>query len=229
MKSTQQQLQQRGLFQQNIYEHYLYLHKHDYIEGLKKAPSIQTVCIRLLSEKYHNDTDYTLILLHHLEKVPPLYTKLEIQEQLSQYGNVETMCTYLGKIGHNQHKKVPTKISNKKSYPLPRDIIARIIAHISPIHFLDFIIVIPKLTYTQLLEAVDALGFFCFYHKDVINKDIFKLVQSLLLKYENDELMIWKLTICLSAFPQSTEELLKIKNKYPELEQEVDRSLKMIQ
>lgn len=228
MKSTQQQLQQRGLFQQKIYEQYLPFDKQTYIEGLTKNPSIQTVCIRLLSEKYHDDSHFTLILLRQLQNNPPLYTKIEIQKQLAQYGKMETMCTYLGKIGHNQHKRIPAKVSQKKSYPLPRDIVARIIAHMNPNHFLDFIAAIPKLTYSQLLEAVDALGFFCFYHKEVVNENIYKLVQSLLHQYENDELMMWKLTICLSAFPQSINELLKVKSQYQSLEQEVHRSLTLI-
>ena len=39
------------------------------------------------------------------------------------------MVEYLGQIGNNQHKVLPTNGFNKKSYPLPRDIIARTLAH----------------------------------------------------------------------------------------------------
>ena len=39
------------------------------------------------------------------------------------------MVEYLGQIGNNQHTVLPTNGFNKKSYPLPRDIIARTLAH----------------------------------------------------------------------------------------------------
>ena len=48
-----------------------------------------------------------------------LYTKLQISRSLEK-GNfivAEYMIGYLGKIGNNQHKKLPNTVSKKKSYP----------------------------------------------------------------------------------------------------------------
>ena len=60
-----------------------------------------------------------------------MYTKIAICETL-QKGNEQTialMIPYLGRIGNNQYKNIPSKPSQKKSYPLPPDIIARILSN----------------------------------------------------------------------------------------------------
>lgn len=227
MKSTEVSLLQRGYFSKDLYQQYEHLSKDDYLKGLKDHPSIQTVCIRLLAENYHQDPDFTLILISHLQSHPALYTKIEIQNQLSHFGDITILCQYLGKIGHNQHHSIISP-SHKKSYPLPRDIIARICAHMELSSFPIFLNILPTLQEKQLLEAIDALGFFCFYHQEVINDQLYQLIKDLIVQYENHELMLWKLVICLSAFPQSSSLLISLSKHHPDLDLEVKRSLKLI-
>jgi hypothetical protein len=61
-----------------------------------------------------------------------LYTKIAICEAIEAYGvsSLPYLVPLLGKIGNNQHKKAGFYDLDKKSYPLPRDIAARIIIRI---------------------------------------------------------------------------------------------------
>lgn len=230
MKSSPDKRKARGQIDIDELKQLQYLSKHELIQQMHSSPSIRSACIRLLSEKYHNDEDYTDILLTQLQKETALYTKIEIQEQLSLYGDVKQMCQYLGEIGHNQYHEMPAKSSLKTSYPLPRDIIARSLAHMNMLHFSDFISLLPQLSLKQLQEAIDAFGFLCFYHCQQANNKHFNLIREFYYQYLDNELIIWKLTTCLSAFPQSKDFLLEIKahQKHPTILMEVERSLKLI-
>lgn len=230
MKSNPEKLKERGMINQEEIILLSSLSKDELIHHMPKSPSIRSACIRLLSKKYHNDNDYTQILLNQLTQETALYTKIEIQNQLSLYGNISLMCQYLGEIGTNQYRTIPKKVSLKKSYPLPRDIIARSLAHMNIKHFHDFLVVIPQLSKKQLLEAIDALGFICFYHNQLADEQSYSLVYQLYQNYSNDELMVWKIVTCLSAFPQSHDFLLELKQmqKHPTILMEVGRSLKLI-
>ena len=230
MKSNLQQLKQRGQFDEQEYNQFLDLSKADLISHLHDFASIRTACIRILSQNYHQDEDYTSILLQQLHKEKALYTKIEIQNQLTQYGDIPMMCQYLGKIGHNQYRQLPAKGSLKKSYPLPRDIIARSLAYISIEKFNLFFDCLNSLSREQLLEAIDALGFLCFYHQELANEETYSFVCQQIEKYSQDDLMMFKLITCLSAFPQSQPLLLELlqTKKHPTLIKEVERSLKII-
>lgn len=220
----------RGLFNQAIINKLNTLSKEELVTGLQSNPEYRTACIHHLSTKYNQVQDYTAILLKQLQKEKALYTKIEIQNQLSKYGNIKEMCQYLGCIGTNQHHELPPRSSLKKSYPLPRDIIARSLAYIEVDRFLEFYQLLPKLTLSQFQEGIDAFGFFCFYHPEVITQDMYKYVCNCFKYYKDYEIIIWKLVICLSAFPMSYHylESLKHTQKHPTILQEIERSLQII-
>lgn len=231
MKSDQKKLEERGYISLRMLASFKQFTKEELLPFLKEKPSIRTSCIYYLSEKYHDEDDFTQILLKQLSHETALYTKIEIQNNLSLYGNISEMCEYLGKIGHNQHKIVPNKVSLKKSYPLPRDLIARSLAHMEAARYPEFLKAMKSLDEQQLQEGLDAFGFFCFYNATSIDKEAYEFVSQLVFKYKENELMTWKLATCLSAFPQSTNLLLKIKTeqKHPTIQKEVERSLQIIQ
>lgn len=190
----------------------------------------RSACIHILALKYHNEEDFTCILLNQLQKEKALYTKIEIQNQLSKYGDISQMCQYLGKIGNNQYKEIPIRSSLKKSYPLPRDIIARSLSYIDTQRFIEFYHLLPTLTIQQFQEAIDALGFFCFYNPQVIMNEIYEYIKSCFTTYQEYELITWKLVTCLSAFSMSTDFLIELKQtqKHPTILKEVERSLRLI-
>ena len=130
-------------------------------------------------------------LLQQLEKEKCLYTRIAICETLEagDQRTAEKMALYLGRIGTNQYKTVPETVSAKKSYPLPRDIIARCMGKMNPC------------TASVLVsEALDAIGFMAFYHPDIASPQICDSLLQLAEKWKKDSLILWKLLLCMSAF-----------------------------
>lgn len=82
------------------------------------------------------------------------------------------MFEYLGKIGNNQHKVLPSNGFNKNNYPLPRDIIARTLAHMNEVILPELLDVLKSNNILAIREVIDAIGFICFYHKIHFNSQI---------------------------------------------------------
>ena len=151
-------------------------------------------------KKYVNKACDSLLLQLYKEK--SLYTKIAICETL-QNGNIDTarkMTEYIGRIGDNQYKTVPNKVSLKKSYHMPRDIIARTISKMNIDVFPVLIEVLQSNDLEKIYEAVDAYGFMVFYNKTLQNEKNLKYIINLINKYKDDKLLIWKCITCLSAF-----------------------------
>ncbi|MDD3049088.1 MAG: hypothetical protein PHQ89_03820 [Bacilli bacterium] len=165
-------------------------------------------------------------LLIALQKEKALYTKIEITDTL-KFGNkktLEEMLPYLGIIGNNQHTVLPNKVSKKKTYPLPRDIIARTIAHMNPILLPFLIEQLNTSSLKQVRELVDAIGFMAYRNQ----KKSAKLFVPLLTYYENcnDLIVRWKLVTCFSAFlPFSKDYLIYLSKEDSLLNKEAKRSL----
>lgn len=231
MKSNKKQLENRGMIDDIIIDKVNQLSYDELIEGLRSSPQYRSACIRLLALKYHTKPEFTSILLNLLQKEKALYTKIEIQNQLSVYGNIAKMCQYLGVIGTNQYKTIPMRSSLKKSYPLPRDIIARSLANISMERFDQFYSLLPTLTVSQFQEAIDALGYLCFYHRQIITDEMYAFILDCFTKHQDNQLITWKLITCLSSFHMSYDFLLTVKKtqKHPTILEEVERSLKLIE
>lgn len=132
MKSSDSQLRSRGKVTSEDFQQYI---SHTQIELLKMLKSKEaykrTIAVKILSEKYNLTNDLIHLFLHTLKQEKKLYTKIALCDALSK-GDVQSakiMVEYLGQLGNNQHTELPTNGFNKKSYPLPRDIIARTLAH----------------------------------------------------------------------------------------------------
>ncbi|MFR7592695.1 MAG: hypothetical protein ACLUVC_14745 [Longibaculum sp.] len=231
MKNDQEYLEKRGCISQRKLFEFKQMTKEELLTQLDGDPITRTSCIYFFSAKFHNDSDFTNVLLNQLIRETAINARIEIQDNLATYGNVYEMCQFLGKVGHNQHREIPPRVSLKKSYPLPRDLVARSLGHAEGKVYPDFLKAMKTLNRDQLLEGIDAFGFFCFYNRDVVDQQAYQLIEDFVHQYENDELMTWKLTICLSAFPQSVPLLSEIKNKqkHPTIQAEVERSLMIIE
>ncbi len=195
----------------------------------------RTTAIRLISN--NNDSDdlhFNSLLLEMLLKEKALYTRLEICNALEK-GNQDTckmMINYVGKIGNNQHKQVPSKVSKKKSYPLPRDIIARTLGKMNLNNLNVLLSVLNDNDFSKISEVLDSIGYMIFYNQELNTLDNFKSIKKTTEKYFENELILWKCVECLSAFKLVENEKylnsLKSRIKNNTILLEIDRSLKFI-
>lgn len=162
---------------------------------------------------------YVDIYVDMLSREKKLYTKIACCEVLAK-GNEETvkvLIHWLGKIGSNQHYAID-ETSKKKSYPLPRDIIARILARmdgvILPMLFSDDVFKDE----IKLSEALDAIGFMVFYNQKLVDMQYAAPILKLL-DHSND-LIRWKAVTACSAFP-----LLEVRDRLMNMLMENDRKL----
>lgn len=183
-----------------------------------KSAVERSAAIKALSIKCPCDhKEYISSLLSRLCVEKALYTKIELCNALES-GNKTTvvmMCEYLGQIGSNQHKVVPDTVSKKISFPLPRDIIARSLARMD-VSVLS--ILMDTLEYgdrKKVVEVIDAVGFMIFYHQELATFSNLQKVQAVLDRYPGDNLILWKIVLCCSAFPR--KESIEFLDKQNEL------------
>lgn len=233
MKSSQEILRKRGFV---IQEDILLLSNKPQEELFNLLYSdrayIRTASVYKLAEICLNKLYFTDELLKVLSKEKCLYTKLAICEALEK-GNMDTakqMIQYLGKIGRNQHKQLPEKISKKKSFPLPRDIIARSLGKMSLIVFPVLLDVLQNNNITEVSEVLDAIGFMVFYNHALANLENAQRIYDVIQKYQDNELIVWKAILCLSAFPleESKTVLMQYCGQDNLLGEEAERSLNLI-
>lgn len=138
------------------------------------------------------------------------------------------MIPLIGKIGTNQHKKIDLIDIKKKSYPLPRDIVTRIIIRIGSeaLPFLENVLV--NGTYEQKIEIIDAIGHIAFNYNDYRSENV------LLNTYanSNDELIKWKIIRAFQSF--NSKEIIMILKEVKNsnnlvLKEEAKRSLIQIE
>ncbi|MGL6297726.1 MAG: hypothetical protein ACRC1M_01025 [Methanobacteriaceae archaeon] len=176
MKSSNSQLRNRGFIDENDINKFKDYSTEALIKNLNSnISSERTAAIRLLSNKIRiTNEDYVNKLLELLVTEKALYTRLEICNFL-ETGNKTTakiMINYLGKIGNNQYKTIPNKVSKKNSYPLPRDIIARTLGKMdsNSSSILDILFcVLNSNNKSRISEVLDAIGFLIFYNNDKNN------------------------------------------------------------
>ena len=150
------------------------------------------------------------ILLDAFSHESALYTRLALAEKLEKGDGkiAEKMLPYLASIGNNQHR-VPVQPSHKKSFPLPRDLIARSLGRMDPTIFPVLMDSLATLSVTKLREVIDAIGYLAFYNPAVATDAHYDRLLQLRKTYKEDTLIQWKLIICFSAFPQSRSLLLE--------------------
>lgn len=165
------------------------------------------------------------ILLSRLKTEPALYTRLALTEKLES-GDQSTafrMIEFLADIGDNQHR-TPIAPSKKKSFPLPRDLMARSLGRMKPEIFPTLLAAAEQLPSSQLSELIDAIGYMAFYHPALATTENYQWLLKIKKAHSNEPLIQWKFLICFSAFPQSTE-LLQQEEQFTE---EAQRSLKLL-
>lgn len=244
MKSSKNLLNNRGYFDEDDLNDYLI--KKNYgsldLENFKEIiinsnlAIERSIAIHLLAENYDiSDLKVCSILIEQLTIEKALYTKLEIQNALSR-GNAQVanlLIDYLGLIGNNQYNSLDDAIvSRKKSYPLPRDIVARILSKMDSSIFSVLINSVLKVSLSQLSELIDAIGFMVFYNDELATEEYLIDIIKLLDIFHDNKIIIWKITTCLSSFnlKKSKDFLIYIKNNYDNeiIQKEVERSLKFI-
>jgi len=236
LKSNQKDLRKRGMLEQSDIDKYMFLSREQLLDYLNsKLPIERSAAIRTLSEKCDCDNEkFVSALLNRLCMEKALYTKIEICSALEK-GNKNTaklITAYLGKIGNNQHKKLPDRVSKKVSYPLPRDIIARSLGKMDTAVLPIMLEVLKSNNTDKISEILDAIGFLVFYHQELATSNNVYCILETLATYLYNEVIVWKITLCLSAFPlkESVDTLNQIKSSDCKqvIIDEVTRSLNLI-
>ena len=194
---------------------------------ISKIPYERTLGARLLGYSEENKTIEYLIKALIVEK--KLYSKIEICNSLVKFVkySVKQLVDILGKIGNNQYKTVPVGDFKKDSYPLPRDIAARTLIRIGKPALPLLTELLESNNKIQLSEAIDAIGYICFYDYQA---DIFNRLKVCYLKFNKDELIKWKIIRAMSAFPESKYFLKEQKQilKNISITKEIERSQRLI-
>ncbi len=227
MKSSNQVLESRGFLKDGAESAFANLPNSKKLELLKSPiPTERTLGARLAKEIGESAVS-ALIAALKVEK--KLYPKIEICNTLVGFGtiSVKPLIENLGQIGNNQHKDISNKAFEKDSYPLPRDIAARTLEHIGKDALPQLLKVLEEDNLSKLSEAIDAIGFICFYNHqpEVIDK-----LKSCYKANTTNDLICWKLVRAMSGFPES-KEFLVAQSEITEnsiIKQEIDRSIRLI-
>lgn len=237
MKSSDSELTKRGYISNQDVTPYLSMSQERLLNVLLKSPNpVQrsSAAAALRTSIFQKDKFYWYQLLLALQKEKALYTKIEICKNL-ELGNelaIEEMCQFLGKIGSNQHQYIPTTVSRKNTYPLPRDIIARTLGKIHPKYsktLLNQFFILPE---NQLTEFIDAVGFFVYFNPQLATKENFLYIEHCYKQNFQNKLIVWKLTRCCSSFPideaRNFLEKIRRENNHETILLEINRSLYFI-
>lgn len=230
MKSDIKTLRSRGFFNKCDISAINDLKPDKIIELLyDRAPDIRSAAVQKIAEL--KNESHIPILCELLKNERKLYTKIALSEALISYGAKAApfLTALFGKIGNNQHNK-PAMVDLKKlSFPLPRDITARIIARIGPAALDELEKVLECGDLRQITEAIDAIGHIAYNFKDIKSENaLFETLN----KYPRNELIIWKIIRAFQAFSSERvkEYLLGIVNEEKDeiLIAEANRSLDRI-
>lgn len=236
MKSSREDLKKRGYINETDLQAYVYSSPQDLLKLLKSARAYErTVAVRLLERNtVMSKKELSEVLLLSLTIEKSLYTRLEICNVLAK-GDIQTaqmMIAYLGKIGNNQYDCLPDRVSQKMSYPLPRDIIARTLGKMNVDILAVLLDTLGNNEISVIREALDAIGYMCFYNevskKEIVREKLIKCCQS----YKADEIIRWKIVRALSSFSDKHGvawlEMISRSDKERLIRDEAERSLKIM-
>lgn len=164
-------------------------------------PRSRAAAARLLGDR--RCADAVNALCERLAAEKALYARLAAGEALAAIGlpALPGLISLLGKIGGNQYRALPETGFFKKSYPLPRDLAARVIIRMGEAALPALEEVIRQGQRDSVLEAVDAIGHIAFYSKNTRSQGV---LLDLYRRSSGDELTRWKLARAFQSFP-STE------------------------
>jgi hypothetical protein len=235
MKSSNEQLQSRGYINVKDTNDYAHFSKNELLELLKSKEAYKrTIGINLLSNEGKLNNEMINLFCNMLLHEKKLYTKIELCNALSKASieSVKVMVNYLGVIGNNQYTELPNKEFNKKSYPLPRDIIARTLAHMSVEVLSELVVVLKTNNIIAIREAIDAIGFICFYNQNCYGKSILEDLILCFNQYIHDDIVRWKIVRAFESFDSKVvlDILMNIEENDNKLtiRQEAKRSLNII-
>lgn len=203
MKSSNEQLKNRGYATIEDVDKYVDLNENELLILLKSKESHKrTIAVKLLANKIKLNNEIINLFCNMLLHENKLYTKIELCNALSKASveSAKIMVNYLGVIGKNQYKELPDKKFIKKNYPLPRDIVARTLAHMGVEVLPELINVLKSKNVVAIREVLDAIGFICFcnskdYHEDIVNDLI-----SCFNEYIEDDIIRWKSVRAFESF-----------------------------
>lgn len=236
MKSSSEKLKGRGYINNlDLSEYSIFTTEELYHLADSKLAFERTIAFHLLAQKINiNEKRFVALLLSKLKREKELYTKIEICSILEK-GNKDTcrmITEYLGKIGDNQHQEIPETVSKKNSFPLPRDIIARILGRMNPENIEVLLEILKSGDVFQISEDLDAIGFMVFYNRSLETYDNFVCIKEAIEAHKHIPLIVWKGVLCLSAFrlEETRKYLLDLQKDVLNytIMQEIDRTLGMI-
>lgn len=197
MKSNKEDLMKRGYVDEEMIKAAERLDTECLLKQCSSTlPWVRSAAIYALKQP----DQYAEFYVRILSTEKKLYTRIACCEVLAK-GNEETvkvLIKWLGKIGNNQHHSVG-KTSMKKSYPLPRDIIARILARMDSKYIALFFDDELFKDEVRLSEVLDAIGFMTFYNQHLVDMKWASQIMQLL--DHNNDLIRWKAVTACSAFP----------------------------
>lgn len=229
LKSTKEDLQKRGYASDAQLASASHASNADLLEMLHSKEAVtRTIGASHLDACSQENAKQ---LIEQLTKEKCLYTKIAISRSLAK-GNEKTatlLLCYLGEIGSNQYHTLPMRPSAKKSYPLARDVIARILANMNPEIAPILLEALKRQPAKQVSELLDAIGFMVFYHPKLATITNANYIYDILEMYSDNELITWKAILCLSAFPllKSKEILETFLHEDSLLAKEARRSLQI--
>lgn len=233
MRGKLEGLRRRGKINQSDINKYKDLSNDDLFDMMYSKNAVErTVAVNILSKKYINNIFFANIILDKLCKEKCLYTRIEICKSLEMGDTniARLMINYLGKIGKNQYLSLPEKVSKKKSYPLPRDLIARTLGKMDTSIF--NILLEEAVKENTSIEIIDAIGYMAYYNEELATENNLYKIFNIMTRDIFNKLIIYKITTCLSAFNcnKSIEMLNKIKKNYSNtiIYDEANRSLELI-
>lgn len=205
MKSDIAQLKRRGFIEQRDLDTISDCSNAKLVSLIDSSSACErTAAVKLLAQATaKDDSAFIHLLLRRLVIEKCLYTRLEIGNALEKGGitTAKMLTGYLGRIGTNQHSTVPELSSKKKGYPLPRDIIARILGRMDPSILSVLFTALDCADERKIAEVIDAVGYMIFYHPQLAVRDNFDKITAVMRRYPENPLIIWKSITCLSAFP----------------------------
>lgn len=205
LKASRKDLEEKGYIFLEDLDKYSKFDENDLYELLasKKARE-RTIAVKLLKEKWKiNDSRFIWELVSLLKKERKIYTKSEIIETLMEWWEkvVLELVNHLGTIWANQYKKLPIKISARSTYPVPRDVIARILWKMDVSIFPLLVEYLEKDDFDIIKkrELIDSIWYIVFHNSCLQENDKLTRIVRALSKYD-DKILFWKSLIMLSAF-----------------------------
>lgn len=203
MKSSYEQSKSRGFITFEDINDYIGFEINQLKKLLKSKEAYKrSIGVKLLTQKIELDDELISLFCDMLIHEKKLYTKIELCNalKLAPAKSFKIIINYLGVIGNNQHQKLPTKLFAKKSYPLPRDIIARVLAHMGVEVLQELINVLKTDNIKAIREAIDSIGFIYFYNRKADNHSAIDNLILCLKNHLQDDIIRWKIIRALMSF-----------------------------